>query len=57
MVVFLLQNGENTYPKGRALLQKNRVYPQTKKGNLCDIMEIFVHNFGLHYHFGIFEYI
>jgi len=26
-------NNENTYPKGRALMQMNRVVPQTKRGN------------------------
>jgi len=32
MVVFLVNN-ENTYPKGRTLMQMDRVVPQTKRGN------------------------
>jgi len=28
---FLFENNENTYPKGRALMQMYRVVPQTKK--------------------------
>jgi len=31
MVVFFLQSNENTYPKGRALMQMYRVVPITKK--------------------------
>ena len=30
---FLYKNNENTYPKGRALIQMYRVVPQTKSGN------------------------
>jgi len=33
MVVFLVKNIENTYPKGRALMQMYRVVPITKRGN------------------------
>jgi len=29
---FLFINNENTYPKGRALMQMYRVVPQTKRG-------------------------
>ena len=32
MVVFLVKNNENTYPKGRALVQMYRVVPITKRG-------------------------
>jgi len=34
MVVFFPKNNENTYPKGRALMQMYRVVIQTKRGNL-----------------------
>jgi len=33
MVVFFVNNNENTYPKGRALMQMYRVVPKTKRGN------------------------
>ena len=33
MVVFFVKNNENTYPKGRALMQMYRVVPKTKRGN------------------------
>ena len=33
MVVFFVKNNENTYPKGRALMQMYRVVPITKRGN------------------------
>jgi len=32
-VVFFIKYDENTYPKGRAILQLYRVVPQTKRGN------------------------
>jgi len=37
MEVFFDKSNENTYPKGRALMQMYRVVPQTKRGNwfLC----------------------
>ena len=31
LVVFLVKNKENTYPKRRALVQIHRVVPQTKR--------------------------
>jgi len=34
MVVFFVKSNENTYPKGRALMQMFRVVPITKRGNL-----------------------
>jgi len=35
MVVFFTKiNNENTYPKGRVLMQMYRVVPQTKRRNL-----------------------
>mgnify|MGYP000561975989 CR=1 FL=1 len=33
MVVFFVKSNENTYPKGRALMQMYRVVPITKRGN------------------------
>ena len=33
MVVFFVKSNENTFPKGRALMQMYRVVPQTKRGN------------------------
>jgi len=33
MVVFFVEMIENTYPKGRALMQMYRVVPVTKIGN------------------------
>ena len=33
VVVIFTKNIENTYPKGRALMQMYRVVPQTKRGN------------------------
>ena len=33
MVVFFVKSNENTYPKGRALVQMYRVVTQTKRGN------------------------
>jgi len=33
IAVFFTKNNENTYPKGRALMQMYRVVPQTKRGN------------------------
>ena len=33
IVVFCLKYDDNTYPKGRAILQMYRVVPQTKRGN------------------------
>ena len=33
MVVFFTKNNENTYPKGRALMQMNGAVPQAKRGN------------------------
>jgi len=33
MVFFFVQSIENTYPKGRALMQLYRVVPKTKRGN------------------------
>ena len=44
MVVFFVKNNENTYPKGRALMQMYRVVPITKRGNcmiyLCFVAEL-----------------
>jgi len=34
MVIFFVKSNENTYPKGRALMQMYRVVPQTKRGNV-----------------------
>ena len=51
MVVVLISFNENTYPKGRALVQMYRVVPQTKRGNmfqnrnneeLCDNLFLYV---------------
>ena len=36
MVVFLVKSNENTYPKGRALMQMYRVVPVTKRGKCKD---------------------
>jgi len=36
MVVFFVKSDENTYPKGRALMQMYRVVPITKEGITCD---------------------
>ena len=33
MVVFFVKSNENTYPKGRALMQMYRVVSITKRGN------------------------
>ena len=33
MVVLFVKSNENTYPKGRALMQMYRVVPITKRGN------------------------
>jgi len=33
MVVFFFKSNENTYTKGRALIQMYRVFPKTKRGN------------------------
>ena len=33
MVVFVVENNENTYPKGRALMKMYKVVPQMKRGN------------------------
>jgi len=33
MVVSFVKSNENTYPKGRALIQIHRVVPITKRGN------------------------
>jgi len=33
MVVFFVKSNENTYPKGRALMQMYRVVPITKRWN------------------------
>jgi len=33
MAVFLVKSNENTYPKGRALMQMYRVVPIMKRGN------------------------
>ena len=35
---FLFKNNENTYPKGRALMQMYKVVPQTKRGNMKNNM-------------------
>jgi len=32
MIVFFVKSNENTYPKGRALIQMYRVVPITKRG-------------------------
>jgi len=32
MVVFFIKSNENTYPKGRSLMQMYRVVPITKRG-------------------------
>ena len=55
MVVFFFQNNENTYSKGRALMQMYRVVPQTKRGNGCSLLNIhirkylFLHVFYFHH--------
>jgi len=33
MVIFFVKSNENTYSKGRALMQMYRVVPITKRGN------------------------
>jgi len=33
MVVFFVKSNENTYPKGKTLMQMYRVVPRTKRGN------------------------
>jgi len=40
MVVFFVKSNENTYTKGRALMQTYRVVPITKVENSCDKAEI-----------------
>ena len=35
MEVFFVKSNENTYPKGRALMQMYKVVPITKRGNSC----------------------
>jgi len=37
MVVFFVKSNENTYPKGRALMQMYRVVPITKRENWNDV--------------------
>jgi len=39
MVVFFVKSNENTYPKGRALMQICRVVPQTKRGKCWQAKE------------------
>jgi len=39
MVVFFVKSNENTYPKGRLIMQMYRVVPITKRGN-CDVDSI-----------------
>jgi len=34
MVVFFVKSNDNTYPKGRALVQMYRVVPITKRRNM-----------------------
>jgi len=34
MVIFFVKSKENTYTKGRALIQMYRVVPKTKRGNI-----------------------
>jgi len=34
MAVFFVKSNENTYPKGRALMQMYRIVPQMKRGIL-----------------------
>ena len=40
MVVFFVKSNENTYPKGRALIQMYRVVPKTKRGNCTKAAEV-----------------
>ena len=37
MVVFFVKSNENTYPKGRALMQMYKVVPIKKRGNCTKI--------------------
>ena len=39
---FLFKNNENTYPKGRALVQMYRIVPQTKRGKFKDTLWYYV---------------
>jgi len=38
MVVSFVKSNENTYPKGRALMQLNRVVPIRNRGNWLSIL-------------------
>jgi len=38
MVVFFVKSNENTYPKGRALMQMYRGVPIMKRGNCSDMI-------------------
>ena len=40
-VVSFVKSNENTYPKGRELLQMYRVVPKTKRGIYCCLMQQF----------------
>jgi len=40
MVVFFTKNNENTYSKGRSLMQMYRVVPQTKRGNCVNVLSV-----------------
>ena len=40
MIVFFVKSNENTYPKGRALMQIYRVVPITKRGNKDIMMQM-----------------
>jgi len=37
MVVFFVKSNENTYSKGRALMQTYRVVPIPKRGNIKEV--------------------
>jgi len=38
IVIFIVKSIENTYPKGRALMQLYRVVPITKRGNILQLV-------------------
>jgi len=39
MIVLFVKSNENTYPKGRALMQMYRVVSITKRGN-CNVLNM-----------------
>ena len=44
MVVFFVKSNENTYPKGRALVQMYRIVPMTKRVNYSSLIKLQLRN-------------